>query len=87
MAPPLATSLREVKCHDNAILCRIYPKMYNKITNYFRGSYQELKKVIWPTKKETINHTLMVIGISLGVALFLGALDFLFTWLFERFIK
>jgi len=59
----------------------------NKLTNYFRGSYQELKKVVWPTKKETTNHTLLVIGISLGMAVFLGALDFLFTWLFERFIK
>lgn len=59
----------------------------NKLTNYLRGSYQELKKVVWPTKKETTNHTLLVIGISLGVAAFLGALDFLFTWLFEKFIK
>jgi len=59
----------------------------NRITNYLRGSYQELRKVVWPTKKEAINHTLLVIGISLGVAIFLGALDFLFTWLLERFVK
>ncbi|MFZ5364423.1 MAG: preprotein translocase subunit SecE [Patescibacteria group bacterium] len=59
----------------------------NKLTNYFRDSYRELKKVVWPTKRETINHTLTVIGISLGVAVFLGALDFLFTWLFEKYIK
>lgn len=59
----------------------------NKLTNYLRDSYQELKKVVWPTKQETINHTLAVIGISLGVAAFLGALDFLFTSLFERFMK
>ncbi|MBU1146006.1 preprotein translocase subunit SecE [Patescibacteria group bacterium] len=59
----------------------------NKLTNYFRDSYRELKKVVWPTKRETINHTLVVIGISLGVAVFLGALDFLFTWLFERFVQ
>lgn len=59
----------------------------NKLANYLKNSYQELKKVVWPTKQETINHTLLVIGISLGVAIFLGALDFLFTWLFEKFIK
>ena len=59
----------------------------NKLTNYLRESYQELRKVVWPTKQETINHTLLVIGISLGAAVFLGALDFLFTWLFEKFVK
>jgi preprotein translocase subunit SecE len=59
----------------------------NKLTNYLRDSYRELKKVVWPTKKETINHTLLVIGISLGVAAFLGALDFLFTWVMEKYIK
>ena len=59
----------------------------NKLTNYLRESYQELRKVVWPTKQETINHSLLVIGISLGVATLLGALDFLFTWLFEKFVK
>jgi preprotein translocase subunit SecE len=39
----------------------------------------ELKKVSWPTKKEITKHTIMVIGVSLGVAFFLGALDILFS--------
>jgi preprotein translocase subunit SecE len=60
--------------------------MFKKIINYIKESYAELKKVVWPTKKETINHTLLVIGISLALAVFLGALDFLFTWLLEKFI-
>lgn len=38
-----------------------------------------MKKVTWPTKKETYNYTLLVIGISIAVALFLGLLDYLFT--------
>ncbi len=59
----------------------------NKLTNYFRESYLELKRVVWPTKQETLNHTLLVIGISLGMAIFLGGLDFLFSYLFERFTK
>jgi preprotein translocase subunit SecE len=59
----------------------------NKLTNYLRESYQELKKVVWPTKQETTNLTLVVIGISLGVAAFLGALDFFFTWLLTKYIK
>ncbi len=46
----------------------------------------EMKKVNWPTKKETVKYTLIVIGISLGVALYLGGLDFLFIALRNKFI-
>ncbi len=51
-----------------------------KLANYIKGSYEEMRKVTWPTKKEAKNYTYLVIEISLGVALFLGALDFLFTY-------
>jgi len=53
--------------------------MANKLSNYFRNSVIELKKVNWPTKKQTISHTLLVVGISLGMALFLGIVDFILT--------
>lgn len=58
-----------------------------KLVNYIKGSVEEMKKVTWPTKKETYNYTLLVVGISLAIAIFLGALDFLFTWLLEISIK
>jgi len=51
----------------------------NRIVQYLKDAKTELKKVTWPTKKETTKHTLIVIGVSLGVAVFLGALDFLFS--------
>lgn len=47
----------------------------DKIAAYFSSAVAEIKKVSWPTKKETYNYTLLVIGISLGVAIFLGGLD------------
>ena len=50
-----------------------------KIINYIKASIEEMKKVSWPTIKETYNYTLLVIFISLGVALFLGLLDLIFT--------
>ncbi len=50
--------------------------MFTKITNYFKNSRLELKKVVWPTKKQTINHTLLVIGFSLAMAIFLGLVDY-----------
>ena len=59
----------------------------SKISNYVRESVAELKKVTWPTKKETYNYTLLVIGISLGVALFLGLLDYIFAQGFQIMIN
>jgi preprotein translocase subunit SecE len=58
----------------------------NKIINFFKEVKAELKKVTWPTRQETIKYTLIVIGISLGVALFLGLADYLFTWLINKFL-
>lgn len=46
-----------------------------------------MKKVSWPTRKETYNYTILVIAVSLGIAVFLGALDYLFSWLLELIIK
>ncbi len=59
----------------------------NKLINYIKGSIEEMKKVTWPSKKETKNYTLLVVGISLAIALFLGALDYVFTWGFELIIS
>ncbi len=53
--------------------------MIEKIKKYFKTSVEEIKKVNWPTKKETYNYTLVVIGISIFVAIFLYALDQVFS--------
>lgn len=51
----------------------------SKIIRYFQESLEEMKKVTWPTKKETYNYTMLVIAISLAVAAFLGFLDYGFN--------
>ena len=58
----------------------------NRLINYIEASQLELKKVIWPSKKEVTNHTALVIGISLALAAFLGAVDYLLTLLVETII-
>lgn len=57
-----------------------------RIARFLKEVKQELKKVTWPTRQEAINHTLIVIGASLVVAAFLGGLDFLFSFLLNKFI-
>ena len=59
----------------------------NKLIKYIKESVEEMKKVTWPTKKETYNYTLLVIGISLSVAIFLGALDYIFSFVLDLIIS
>ena len=61
--------------------------MANKVFNYIKESRDELKKVVWPSRKETIKYTLLVIGISIATAAFLGALDFGLNIILEQVIK
>ncbi|OGH90726.1 MAG: preprotein translocase subunit SecE [Candidatus Magasanikbacteria bacterium RIFOXYC2_FULL_39_8] len=51
----------------------------NKLIKYFREAIGELKKVTWPTKKQTWSYTFVVIGMSLGIALFFMFLDWIFN--------
>ena len=50
-----------------------------KIKDYFKGSYSEMRKVVWPSKKQTTTYTIIVICMSIGVAIFFGILDYLFN--------
>ena len=50
-----------------------------KLFNYIKETQGEMKHVSWPTKKQTIAYTLLVIIISVAVALYSGFFDFVFT--------
>ncbi|PIQ98365.1 MAG: preprotein translocase subunit SecE, partial [Candidatus Nealsonbacteria bacterium CG11_big_fil_rev_8_21_14_0_20_39_9] len=50
-----------------------------KIITFLKEVRLEMKKVNWPTRQETLKYTLIVIGVSVAVAVFLGTLDFIFT--------
>jgi len=60
--------------------------MLNKIVTFLKEVRLEMKKVNWPTRQETLRYTLIIIGVSVVVAIFLGALDFIFTTLLNKFI-
>jgi len=58
----------------------------NKLTQYVKDTKGELKHVSWPTQKQTIIFTILVILVSIGIAAFLGAFDFLFTGFINNYI-
>jgi preprotein translocase subunit SecE len=49
------------------------------LVTYLNETISELKLVRWPTRRETINLTLIVIAISVVVGAYVGGLDFIFT--------
>lgn len=58
----------------------------NKIIAYFTTAKEELLKVVWPSQKDTVRYSLLIIGMSLAVAAFFGLLDFVFNLGFEKLI-
>ncbi len=62
-------------------------KLINGIKQYFIGSYQELTLVVWPSRKQVIRDTTLVVIFSLVVAIFLGALDLLFNFGLEKILS
>lgn len=46
---------------------------------FISESYQELKRVTWPTREETMRLTLMVLAVSAAIGAFLSVVDILFA--------
>ncbi|MGI9117927.1 MAG: preprotein translocase subunit SecE [Minisyncoccia bacterium] len=46
---------------------------------YIKDTKNELKNVVWPTRKQVITVTILVIVMSVVIAYFLGALDYVFA--------
>ena len=70
-APPkkksTATSVPAAKPKDN---------IFSKTAQFLREVKVELKKVAWPTRKQTIGSTAVVIALVMLISLFLGMVDF-----------
>lgn len=61
--------------------------MAGKIASYLRETKEELIRVSWPTRQVVLKHTLLVIGISLGLAVLLGAADYIFAFGLNKVIS
>ena len=41
------------------------PRKPNPIATFFKGLVSEIKKVVWPSKKQIINNTIVVLAVCL----------------------
>jgi len=57
----------------------------SRITRFVQDSWQELKKVNWPTPQQARNLTVMVIAVSAAVAMFVFFFDSVFGLIANKF--
>jgi len=60
--------------------------MINQLVTYLKSSVEELKKVIWPSPKQTLRLTAVVIIFSLVLATLIGIFGYLFQTLLQQVI-
>lgn len=49
------------------------------ILNFLKEVKEELEKVAWPSREQTIRYTILVVIVAMAVGLFLGGLDYILT--------
>ena len=54
---------------------------------YVKESKAELDKVVWPTPKQTLRLTLVVVAVSVIVGAYIAGLDAILTTITDAFIK
>ena len=57
-----------------------------KITDYFKSIKTELKHVSWPTRKQAIAFSVIVVVVSVATSLYLGFFDFIFSKILQYFV-
>jgi len=61
--------------------------MFKKLFKFLREVRLEMKKVTWPTRKETSGSTGVVIITVIIVAMYLGIVDNLLQWVMIRLVN
>lgn len=54
------------------------PGFFAKVKNFWKETKSEVKKVVWPSPKQVLNNTLIVIAVVIIAAVFIGVVDVVF---------
>ncbi|WRS26618.1 preprotein translocase subunit SecE [Oscillospiraceae bacterium MB08-C2-2] len=57
------------------------PGFFGKISRFFRDILGEMKRVVWPSKKQVMNNTVIVIGFMIVASILIGGFDILLSQL------
>ena len=53
----------------------------SRIQRFIADSFQELKKVNWPTPQQARNLTILVLAVSAAVSIYISLFDYVFGYL------
>jgi preprotein translocase subunit SecE len=62
------------------------PALVERVRNYLNEVWIELNRVDWPTRRELISSTIVVVVVLLVLAIYLGIFDYLYTVLIKRYL-
>ncbi|EKD32708.1 MAG: hypothetical protein ACD_76C00161G0007 [uncultured bacterium] len=48
----------------------------NRLLNYLKEAKEELKKVTWPSRANTVRYSILIFAVSIAVAAYFGILDY-----------
>lgn len=58
----------------------------NRFLTYVRQSFNELRKVVWPSRPTAIKYTIAVIVFAIVIAIFIGVVDYFFAQVVQQII-
>ena len=64
----------------HAVIIAWFSPSGKRFLNYGQQSWEELRRVVWPTRKETLNTTGLVMAFVVIIAFFLFICDKLIEW-------
>ena len=56
------------------------PNIFKRIGKWFRDIINEIKRITWPTMRQTLKNTLVVVVMVLVVGVYIWILDFLLSY-------
>lgn len=59
------------------------PGFFSRIGKSIRDMRGEMRKVVWPSKKQTVNNTVIVLSFMLVMAIMIGLFDTGLSWLIK----
>jgi len=57
-----------------------------KIVDYINETKGEMKHVSWPTRTQAVTFTVIIILISIGISIYLGFFDYIFSIMLQKII-
>lgn len=65
----------------------VFRRLIDRLTEYLKDTRGELRKTSWPTREQATRLTLIVLAVTVVMAAFLGALDFVFAQLIRLIVS